>query len=346
MDPRTHETAGCPLSAEPLYVQGVTMTERAPTPPIWEERSEILEFAFGPFSLGKVSFRALSLASNPFIVGSELRVPIAETAAKGCLGVVNHAVFIGKNFPTFCFDHQVLRYAPRYGERYVVDLDRPFTEYLNKFSAKSRNTLKRKVKKVNHTNRQVSTIQEYRTPSEIKAFRDIAITISHRSYKRELGWGFREDRGFARQLEADASVDLVRGYVLSVDDEPAAYVFCRIDHDVIVYKHLAHDERFTQRSPGTVLLYLMLERLCTQSEFRLLDFDGLERYGYKEFFATRAVRCARVVWFRPTIRSIAIFGAHFVLMSLWRFASALRHCLERKRHNWASARRLAGVATR
>ena len=64
--------------------------------------------------------------------------------------------------------------------------------------------------------------------------------------------------------------------MLNLRDEAAAYVFCRIDHDVIIYKHLGHDERFTQYSPGTVLLYLLLERLFEEAEFRLLDFDGME----------------------------------------------------------------------
>jgi CelD/BcsL family acetyltransferase involved in cellulose biosynthesis len=173
------------------------------------------------------------------------------------------------------------------------------------------------------------------------AFREIAVAISHRSYKENIGWGFEESEGFARQLEAEARMNRVRGYVLMLDGEPAAYVFCRLEDDVVVYKHLAYDARFAGRSPGTVLLYLMLEHLFKEQEFRLLDFDGMEYYPYKEFFSTRPVRCARVVWFRPTTRNIALFGSHYVIMSAWHLAAALRNAVRGDRRRWVNARRLA-----
>ncbi|TMJ70103.1 MAG: GNAT family N-acetyltransferase [Alphaproteobacteria bacterium] len=160
---------------------------------------------------------------------------------------------------------------------------------------------------------------------EIIAFRDIAVAISRASYKSDLGWGFPEDESFAREIELDAVAGRVRGYVLMSGRQPAAYVFCRIDHDVIVYKHIGYDERFAQSSPGTVLLYLMLQRLFKEYEFKLLDFDGTEYYAYKEFFSTHAISCARLFWFRPRLPEIALFGAHWALMATWRFASLLRH---------------------
>jgi hypothetical protein len=120
--------------------------------------------------------------------------------------------------------------------------------------------------------------------------------------------------------------------------EPAAYVFCRIDHDVIVYKHIGYDKRFAQSSPGTVLLYLMLQRLFKEGEFRLLDFDGTEYYAYKEFFATRAISCARLFWFPLRPPEIVLFGAHWVITTAWRFASLLRDHIRRGKRGWVSAR--------
>ena len=47
-------------------------------------------------------------------------------------------------------------------------------------------------------------------------------------------------------------------------------------------------EKFAKRSPGKVLLYLMLERLFKEGGFQLLDFDGSAYYPYTEFFSTRS----------------------------------------------------------
>jgi CelD/BcsL family acetyltransferase involved in cellulose biosynthesis len=186
----------------------------------------------------------------------------------------------------------------------------------------------------------MANIVEYRTPSEIGVFREIAIRISHRSYKGQIGWGFEESESFARRLELDAGQGIVRGFVLMLDNEPAAYGFCRIEHDVIVYKHTGYDEQFARRSPGKVLLYLMLESLFREGEFRLLDFDGMEHFPYTEFFATRVIRCARVVWFRPTLRNAAAVGCHWVVAATWRIAAAFRISAWRSTAEWPSVRRL------
>jgi hypothetical protein len=316
------------------------LASKAENTPVWEVRSEVLHFQFGPLNLGTVAFPALSLLSNPFSVDPSLPVPLEEGKAKRCRAVVRFAMPIGNNFAAVCLEQGVLRYTVRYGLRYVVDFSGSFDEYLRKFSNKSRNTLKRKIKKsVRH--HKSPELAQYRLPSEILTFRKIAIEISHRSYKNEIGWGFEESDRFARQLETDASMNRVRGFVLMLDGQPAAYVFCRIECDVIVYKHLAYDAQFAERSPGTVLLYLMLEQLFKEQEFRILDFDGMEYFPYKEFFATRSVPCARVVWFRPTIRNIVLFGGHCIIMTAWHLAAELRNVLRGPRLKWISARRLA-----
>jgi len=306
--------------------------------PVWEVRSEVLPFRLGPFRLGEVKLKALTLVSNPFVVDAELAIPMAQAAAQDCRAVVVSAMPIGKHFATMCFDRGALRYAARSGDRYVVDLQGSFVEYIKKFSKKSRGNLQRAAKNFARGADSVAPILEFRSPSEIIAFRDIAVAISRVSYKSDLGLGFQEDENFAREIELDAVAGRVRGYVLMSARQPAAYVFCRIDHDVIVYKHIGYDERFAQSSPGTVLLYLMLQRLFNEGEFRLLDFDGTEYYAYKEFFATSAISCARLFWFPLRLPEIALFGAHWITTTAWRFASLLRHHIWRGKRGWVSAR--------
>jgi CelD/BcsL family acetyltransferase involved in cellulose biosynthesis len=306
--------------------------------PVWEVRSEVLHFQLGPFRLGQAKVKALTLVSNPFVVDAELEIPMAQAAALGCRALVVSAMPVGKSFATMCFDRGALRYAASSGDRYVVDLQGSFAEYIKKFSKKSRGNLQRAAKRFAKGTDTVAPIVEFRSPAEIIAFRDIAVAISRASYKTDVGLGFQEDETFAREIELDAVAGRVRGYVLMSGDQAAAYVFCRVDHDVIVYKHIGYDERFAQNSPGTVLLYLILQKLFTEREFRLLDFDGIEYYAYKEFFATRAISCARLFWFPLKPPEIALFGAHWITTTAWRFASLLRRHIWRGKRGWVTAR--------
>jgi Acetyltransferase (GNAT) domain len=309
--------------------------------PVWVVRSEVLAFQFGPFNLGSVGFTALSLLSNPFLVSPDLEPPVEQAVANGCQAVVKYATPISENFPTMRIERRVIRYATRFGVRYVVDISGPFSEYLQKFSGATRGRLRRTVKKAVGVNSIASALREYRSPPEMMQFRDIAIAISNVSFKQGLGWGFQEDEKFRRQLEADAAAGTVRGYVLFLDGEPAAYRFCRIEQDVMVDKQTGYDERFAKLSPGTVLLFLILERLFAVGEFRIFDFDGTEYFAFKEFFATRRLPCARVVWFRPTIRNIAIVAAHWPITAAWRLAAAYRVPARRHKLGWPSVRRLS-----
>jgi hypothetical protein len=102
--------------------------------PVWEERSDQLDFRFGGYVVWRVPLRALSLQSNPFVVSPDLPVPLDEAVNKGYRAVVKYGTLIGPDFPAIRIDNGSLRYVARYGERYVVDLVGSFGEYLNKFS--------------------------------------------------------------------------------------------------------------------------------------------------------------------------------------------------------------------
>ena len=308
----------------------------------WEARSEVLDFQLGRITLGRVAFRALVLLSNPFAINCKIKIPLKEAIDDSCRAVVIHAVPINKELIAIRFKNGGLRYTSRYYQRYVVELNGSFTEYLARFSKKSRYNLRRMAKKFIEAGDGIWSLERYTTASEITAFREIAIAISQQSYKREVGWGFEEGESYARQLEHDAGAGRVRGYVLTCGGEPAAYCFCRIDHDVIIYKHIGYSTKFARLSPGNVLLYMMLEQLFDEGKFRILDFDGTDYFAYKEFFATRAIPCGRVVWFRLTPRNLALSFGHWIMTAAWRLAAELHGSARRKRGDWLSARNLAG----
>ena len=273
---------------------------------VWEARLASLDFQFGPITLGRVQFRALTLVSSPFAIERTFEIPFDLALLSGYQAVVVQAYPVDKEYLAIGIEHHALRYTARYYLRFVIDLKGSFSEYLTKFSKKSRHELQRIVRRFSDAGAGTLDVREYRTASEIMTFRELAIMISSQSYKKDIGWGFDEGESFVRQLQIEASTGRLCGYVLMLSGEPAAYGLCKIEKDIVLYKYTGYADKFARRSPGKVLLYVMLERLFWEGRHRLFDFDGTDYFAYKEFFATRAVPCRRVIWFQPTIRNVAI----------------------------------------
>jgi len=86
-----------------------------------------------------------------------------------------------------------------------------------------------------------------------------------------------------------------RGFVLFDHERPIAYVFCHAQSENLLYEYIAYDETYAKWSPGTVLLYLLVESLFREQRFERLDL-GEGTLGYKSFFATDATPCVRVIY--------------------------------------------------
>ena len=219
---------------------------------LWEKRLASLDFQFGPVTLGRVQFEALTLMSSPFAIAQNFKVPMELALSSGCQAVIVQAHPLDKDYLALGIEHRAVRYTTRYYSRFVIDLKGSFSEYLTKFSKKSRHELQRTVRRFSEAGGGTLDVREYRSASEIMTFRDIAIAISTRSYKNDIGWGFEEGQNFARQLQIEASMGALRGYVLMLSGEPAAYGLCRIEQDIVIYKYTGYADKFARRSPGKV----------------------------------------------------------------------------------------------
>lgn len=310
---------------------------------LWETRLASLDFQFGPVTLGRVQFKGLTLVSSPFAIEQNFKIPLDLALSSGCQAVVVQAHPVDEDYLAIGIEHRALRYTTRYYSRFVIDLKGSFSEYLAKFSKKSRHELQRTMRRFSEAGGGTFDLREYRSASEIMTFRDIAIKISIGSYKNDIGWGFEQGQNFARQLQIEASMGALRGYVLMLSSEPAAYGLCRIEKDIVIYKYTGYTDKFARRSPGKVLLYLMLEKFFAEGKHRLFDFDGTDYFAYKEFFSTRAIPCRRVIWFQPTIRNVAIGFGHWIITAAWRVAAEIRLSLTLRTRGWKSARELAGM---
>jgi hypothetical protein len=186
----------------------------------------------------------------------------------------------------------------RYRRSYAA-LDRDFEAYFAGFSAKGRSTLRRKVRKL-----EPRAVRTFRTRDEMAAFHHDARAISARSYQeRKLEAGLPDGAEALAQMRALAGRDAARGWILYVEERPAAYLYAPADGDTLIYAHLGYDPDFADLSPGTVLQFEVMRQLMTERRFRWFDFtegDG----QHKRLWATGSIDCVDLLLLRPTAANL------------------------------------------
>ena len=286
----------------------------------WGAGSIRLKFLLGEMPLFTVAFPALildahfsTLAADPL----EPRPPF-ERLAPGLELLLARSHPVAAELPRLALAPRSLRYVPAQYRRHYIELDGTFADYLGKFSAKSRSTLGRKVRKFAEFCGGEIRWREHRSREELAAFYQLARSVSQTTYQeRLLNAGLPRDERFREEMLALAGRDAARGYLLFHRERPVAYLYCPARGEVLLYRHLGYDPEFARWSPGTVLQYIVLERLFAEGRFRLFDFTEGEG-PHKEFFATGSTRCADVYYFRRTFRNLFLLGLHAGLDALSR----------------------------
>ncbi len=218
------------------------------------------------------------------------------------------------------YPHMV-RYVPAHYRRFSIELRGTFDEYLTKFSAKSRKNLAREVRRFKDLPGAAPSWREYRSCEELGDFRRLAGEVSKRSWQGKFqGTGFPQGAEFLRDFSERAARDGIRGYVLFHQQHPVAYASCEADNGVIELALLEYDLEFERWSPGTVLLYLIIQKLFDDQAFKVFDLGGREDW-YKEFFSTRSTLCADILYFRRGAPVFLLLLLHLGLAFLNRLAS-------------------------
>ncbi len=201
---------------------------------------------------------------------------------------------------------RVLRRYPRH----LVDLTTGYDDYLAKFSGKTRSTFKRKLRKFQDLSGGAIDWREYRTPDQLNAFFQIALDLSAKTYQEKLlGAGLPDTPAFRSEALERGGRDAVRAYILFLYGRPASYLYLPIDDGRVVYAYLGYDPDVADKSPGTVLQLLVMERLFADPAMKIFDFtEGAGQH--KQMFATHTEQCADVIVFRRTASMTVLTSAH------------------------------------
>ena len=176
-----------------------------------------------------------------------------------------------------------------------------FDDYLAQFSAKTRSTLRRKIRKFADSDGGTLDVRTYRTVEELNCFLSLAQPLARQTYQaRLLDAGLPDDDRFAEETRALAARDGVRAFLQFLDDTPVAYLYLPVSGQTLIYAFLGYHPDHADLSPGTVLQIAAMERLFAENRFRYFDFtegDG----AHKAQFGTDLVECASFLLLRPTL---------------------------------------------
>lgn len=185
--------------------------------------------------------------------------------------------------------------------RHYIDLTIGHDAYLAGLSANTRSGIKRKTRKLAQASSGRLDVRRFRTPEEIEAFHEIARGLSRKTYQaRLMGGGLPEDARFVRSMLEQAAADAVRAWLLYVDGQPAAYLYCPVDRGTVRYDHVGHDPAFADLSPGSVLQMEAMRDLFAEGCHHRFDFTEGEGQ-HKRQFATGGVACVDLFLLRPTL---------------------------------------------
>ena len=282
---------------------------------VWKKRTLPFRFRLGEVTLFSVA-ADLNVCTLDFLElrdGKNCSAEIPETIPRDVDGYLIRSMPVAEELPRLDSTRHSIRYIPRQYERYYIDLSGTAEDYLNKFSSRSRSTLRRKVRKFAEYSGGDIDWCEYSSPEEMAVFYKHARAVSELTYQeRLLDAGLPAGREFHRHMQALALENAVRGYLLLHHGKPVAYLYTPIQKGSLIYQHLGYDPDYAKWSPGTVLQWLVIEKLFTSGSFDLFDFTSGEG-SHKKYFSTGSQRCADIYYLRPTHRNRLVVSSHSAL---------------------------------
>jgi CelD/BcsL family acetyltransferase involved in cellulose biosynthesis len=210
--------------------------------------------------------------------------------------------------------------------RHLVDLTTGYDAYMAKFSAKTRSTLKRKVRKFQDLSGGTLHWERFRSKDELTTFLPRARALSAKTYQeRLLDAGLPQDAAFTAQVYDLASQGAVYAYLLYLNGRPISYLYLPVERGRVIYAYLGYDPEVAEHSPGTVLQLLAMEHLFAEPGLTVFDFtEGAGQH--KQLFATHAIECADVVLLKPTSPALTLARTH---AAFTRVETALTTMLDR-----------------
>lgn len=295
----------------------------------WHPAEYSLRFQLGdqPLFAKRLKLHSMQMSLPMLLRRDEWNVPPLAELPQDIAGYLVRSVPSQDSEETLARVGGYLRYVIERGPRYYLELSGSFDEYLQRnFSAKTRSTLQRKIRKFSEFSGEGVDWKSYRTADELGAFHALALAISDQTYQERLfASGLPRSKEFIDEMQSLARSDDVRAYILFSRGTPVAYLYLPNHAGTLSYAYLGYAPTFREWSVGTVLHWFALKDLFGESRFQYLDFTEGEG-EHKKLFATGSVNFESILFLRDSISQSVLLRAQIHINA---FSTMVGRILER-----------------
>lgn len=181
--------------------------------------------------------------------------------------------------------------------RLKINLPRTGAEYFGKFSSKTRNTFKRKEKKLGDIR-----VVRCSTVDQVADFLRDAHQISVNTWQTEqFGLRVKNDESDLAQFTFLASQGALRSYLLYQGETPMAFIIGNQHAGLYRYEEVGFDRKYHALSPGQVLLLKVLDDMFQDNPPECFDF-GMGDADYKRLLANVETTAGNIWLVPPGLR--------------------------------------------
>jgi len=291
----------------------------------WEVSTVTLKFQLGDWNLYTVRLTLFVRSESPLqAVPSVCPEPPERGSTVSVRGYLIRSMPLATAQPVLSTCGEYLRYVPVQYRHCFIDLDTSFRQYEERFSPKTRSTLRRKIRRfAEHTGGTVAW-KEYRRPEDLNEFFRHARNVSRLTYQeRLLDVGLPDSQEFLCEADRLAREDRLRAFLLFDGERPVSYLYCPEKEDgILQYAYLGYDPEYQRWSVGTILQWFALEALFAERRFRLFDFTEGDS-SHKLLFSSEHRLCANVYFLKRSVGNLTLIHVHNSINRLSRFLGDL-----------------------
>lgn len=302
-----------------------------------QSTSQSLDLKIGGRRLGSLPFRAAMIrGGSPLLPAGEealaadfVRAALAEfpecAAVSFQFGLPEHDPFRRAISNSAAMRACTLPYDPGQAPVfYMLRMPGSFEEYIHRFKSKTRYNLQRQVARWQEFCGGRLDVFRAETNDDVGTFFDGASAVLAQTRMTDATRGeFDASPQGRRKFAALAERGMFRSYLLRHDGATCAFALGFQHADTFYYSRIGFDERYAKQSPGTVLLYLLLEDLFRHRRPALVNFYS-GNWWYKELFSTDHVQAVLPLLFSPTAGSRRIVRCHAAFQTALRRMRGLR----------------------
>ena len=202
-----------------------------------------------------------------------------------------------------------------------IQLQGDFDEYMKKFSAKTRNGLRRKVKKIREGTLGPMRFERYTKPEDVSPFLEAAVEVSKKTYQWSLlQKGLSRTELLKGRMLSAAANGWLRCYILFCNETACAF-FVGFQHgDRFLLHETGFDPEFAKHSVGTVLHLLILEDLFAENTPRIFDLAAYS--GWKAELSNASYLENKAMLFRRGAYTRFVQEGHRACQSISRGGAA------------------------